>query len=33
MVVGDHAPPLWSRAGREMFMPGQVAWYRLTPKQ
>jgi hypothetical protein len=32
LVVGDHAPPLWSRAGREMFMPGQVAWYRLTPK-
>jgi hypothetical protein len=33
MVVGDHAPPLWSRAGREMFMPGQVAWYRLTPEK
>jgi hypothetical protein len=32
LVVGDHAPPLWSRAGREMFMPGQVAWYRLTPR-
>jgi hypothetical protein len=33
IIVGDHAPPLWSRAGREMFMPGQVAWYRLTPKE
>jgi hypothetical protein len=33
MIVGDHAPPLWSRAGREMFLPGQVAWYRLTPKK
>lgn len=32
MIVGDHAPPLWSRGGRERFMPGQVAWYRLTPK-
>jgi hypothetical protein len=32
LIVGDHAPPLWSRAGREQFMPGQVAWYRLTPK-
>jgi phosphoglycerol transferase MdoB-like AlkP superfamily enzyme len=33
LIVGDHAPPLWSRAGREMFVPGQVAWYRLTPRQ
>lgn len=33
MVVGDHAPPLWSRAGRQRFLPGQVAWYRLTPKK
>ena len=32
LIVGDHAPPLWSRAGREMFVPGQVAWYRLTPR-
>jgi hypothetical protein len=33
MIVGDHAPPLWSRAGRERFVPGQVAWYRLTPRE
>jgi phosphoglycerol transferase MdoB-like AlkP superfamily enzyme len=32
LIVGDHAPPLWSRTGREMFVPGQVAWYRLTPR-
>ena len=32
LIVGDHAPPLWSRSGREMFVPGQVAWYRLTPR-
>lgn len=32
LVVGDHAPPLWSRRGRGQFMPGKVAWYRLTPR-
>jgi hypothetical protein len=32
LVVGDHAPPLWSRRGRSHFAPGQVAWYRLTPR-
>ncbi len=32
LVVGDHAPPLWSRRGRSQFMPGKVAWYRLTPR-
>jgi hypothetical protein len=31
LVVGDHAPPLWSRRGRAQFAPGQVAWYRLQP--
>jgi hypothetical protein len=32
LIVGDHAPPLWSKRGRAQFMPGQVAWYRLTPR-
>jgi len=32
LIVGDHAPPLWSKRGRGQFEPGQVAWYRLTPK-
>jgi hypothetical protein len=32
LVVGDHAPPLWSRAGRRLFTPGKVTWVRLTPK-
>lgn len=32
LVVGDHAPPLWSKRGRGQFMPGKVAWYRLTPR-
>jgi phosphoglycerol transferase MdoB-like AlkP superfamily enzyme len=32
LIVGDHAPPLWSMRGRRMFEPGQVAWYRLTPR-
>jgi hypothetical protein len=32
MLVGDHAPPLWSKAGRRLFTPGQVTWVRLTPK-
>ncbi|HEX2216680.1 MAG TPA: sulfatase-like hydrolase/transferase [Xanthobacteraceae bacterium] len=31
LVVGDHAPPLWSRAGRNVFEPGKVPWFRLTP--
>ena len=32
LIVGDHAPPLWSKRGREQFEAGKVAWYRLTPK-
>lgn len=32
LLVGDHAPPLWSKAGRRLFTPGQVTWVRLTPK-
>jgi hypothetical protein len=32
LVVGDHAPPLWSRRGRAEFAAGKVAWYRLTPR-
>jgi hypothetical protein len=33
LVVGDHAPPLWSKRGRAQFVPGQVAWYRLQPRR
>lgn len=33
LVVGDHAPPLWSRRGRAQFTPGEVAWYRLRPRR
>lgn len=32
LLVGDHAPPLWRRAARNMFEPGIVPWVRLTPK-
>ncbi len=32
LIVGDHAPPLWSRRGRAMFAPGLVPWVRLTPR-
>lgn len=32
LLVGDHAPPLWSRRGRAMFAPGLVPWVRLTPR-
>lgn len=32
LLVGDHAPPLWSKAGRRVFAPGKVTWVRLTPK-
>jgi hypothetical protein len=33
LLVGDHAPPLWSKAARHLFTPGQVTWVRLTPKE
>lgn len=32
LIVGDHAPPLWSKRGRGQFVPGEVAWYRLAPR-
>jgi hypothetical protein len=32
LLVGDHAPPLWSKAGRALFTPGKVTWVRLTPR-
>lgn len=32
LIVGDHAPPLWSKTGRELFTPGKVTWIRLTPR-
>jgi hypothetical protein len=31
LIVGDHAPPLWSKSGRHLFVPGKVPWFRLTP--
>jgi hypothetical protein len=33
LIVGDHAPPLWSRRGRSQFEPGLVPWYRLSPRE
>jgi hypothetical protein len=32
LIVGDHAPPLWSRQGRRLFEPGKVTWFRLATK-
>jgi hypothetical protein len=32
LIVGDHAPPIWSKAGRRLFTPGKVTWVRLTPR-
>lgn len=32
LIVGDHAPPLWSRRDRGMFKPGKVPWIRLAWK-
>ena len=32
LMVGDHAPPLWSKKGRREFEAGKVPWYRLTPR-
>jgi hypothetical protein len=33
LIVGDHAPPMWSKRGRAQFDAGQVAWYRLIPRE
>ncbi len=32
LLVGDHAPPLWTRKGRDAFTADQVPWLLLTPK-
>ncbi|WP_374310215.1 hypothetical protein [Dongia sp.] len=32
LIVGDHAPPLWYRKARDLFTPGEVTWFRLSPK-
>src|SRR4029077_14974765 len=32
LIVGDHAPPLWSKFARNLFTPGKVTWIRLTPR-
>jgi hypothetical protein len=32
LIAGDHAPPLWSKAGRALFTPGEVPWFRLKPR-
>ena len=32
LIVGDHAPPLWHRKARDLFTPGQVTWFSLSPK-
>jgi len=32
LIVGDHAPPLWSRKQRALFKPGVVPWVLLTAK-
>jgi hypothetical protein len=32
LIVGDHAPPLWSKTARRLFTPGKVPWIRLTPR-
>jgi len=32
LIVGDHAPPLWSRQQRGLFKPGRVPWLLLSAK-
>lgn len=32
LIVGDHAPPLWSRRGRNLFHSDVVPWIRLSPR-
>lgn len=31
LLVGDHHPPVWTRQGRGLFVPGRVAWLHLKP--
>ncbi|WP_298817326.1 sulfatase-like hydrolase/transferase [uncultured Roseibium sp.] len=31
LLVGDHHPPVWTRQGRRLFVPGKVAWLHLKP--
>ena len=32
MIVGDHAPPFWSRKARNAFRVGEVSWISLMPR-
>ena len=32
LIVGDHAPPFWSRQARQLFRPGEVSWVSLWPR-
>jgi hypothetical protein len=33
LMVGDHAPPSWTRRGRSHFAKGKVRWILLEPRQ
>jgi len=33
LIVGDHAPPMWSRRQRTLFEPGAVPWVRISAKE
>lgn len=33
LIVGDHAPPLWTKTERSLFVTGQVPWFRLSPRR
>jgi len=33
LIVGDHAPPFWSHAGRSHFTPGEVPWILLRARE
>jgi len=31
ILVGDHHPPIWNRAAKALFKPGEVGWISLKP--
>ena len=32
LLVGDHAPPFWTREGKSFFVRGEVPWIRLSAR-
>jgi hypothetical protein len=32
LIVGDHAPPFWTREGKSFFVRGKVPWILLQSR-